>query len=107
MKKIIAMLVLAAALVCGPVAVSGQTVRDAMGTNKGRIERSGTVRDSQGRYLGKLGHDRVARDGQGRYKGRMDSDGTVRDSQGRCLGKLSASNRRSAALLFFFDFFDL
>jgi len=90
MKKIIAMLVLAAALVCGPVAVSGQTVRDAMGTNKGRIERSGTVRD-----------------GQGRYKGRMDSDGTVRDSQGRCLGKLSASNRRSAALLFFFDFFDL
>ena len=73
MKKIIAMLVLAAALVCGPVAVSGQTVRDAMGTNKGRIERSGTVRDSQG----------------------------------RCLGKLSASNRRSAALLFFFDFFDL
>ena len=90
MKKIIAMLVLAAALVCGPVAVSGQTVRDAMGTNKGRIERSGTVRDSQGRYLG-----------------RMDSDGTVRDSQGRCLGKLSASNRRSAALLFFFDFFDL
>lgn len=90
MKKIIAMLVLAAALVCGPVAVSGQTVRDAMGTNKGRIERSGTVRDGQGRYLG-----------------RMDSDGTVRDSQGRCLGKLSASNRRSAALLFFFDFFDL
>lgn len=90
MKKIIAMLVLAAALVCGPVAVSGQTVRDAMGTNKGRIERSGTVRDGQGRYLG-----------------RMDSDGTVRDSLGRCLGKLSASNRRSAALLFFFDFFDL
>lgn len=90
MKKIIAMLVLAAALVCGPVVVSGQTVRDAMGTNKGRIERSGTVRDGQGRYLG-----------------RMDSDGTVRDSQGRCLGKLSASNRRSAALLFFFDFFDL
>lgn len=90
MKKIIAMLVLAAALVCGPVAVSGQTVRDAMGTNKGRIERSGTVRDGQGRYLG-----------------RIDSDGTVRDSQGRCLGKLSASNRRSAALLFFFDFFDL
>ena len=90
MKKIIAMLVLAAALVCGPVAVSGQTVRDAMGTNKGRIERSGTVRDSQGRYLG-----------------RIDSDGTVRDGLGRCLGKLSASNRRSAALLFFFDFFDL
>ena len=90
MKKIIAMLVLAAALVYGPVAVSGQTVRDAMGTNKGRIERSGTVRDGQGRYLG-----------------RIDSDGTVRDSQGRCLGKLSASNRRSAALLFFFDFFDL
>ena len=90
MKKIIAMLVLAAARVCGPVAVSGPTVRDALGTHKGRRERSGTVRDGQGRDLG-----------------RMESDGTVRDSLGRCLGKLSASNRRSAALLFFFDFFDL
>ncbi len=107
MKKIIAMLVLAAALVCGPVAVSGQTVRDAMGTNKGRIERSGTVRDGQGRYLGRIDSDGTVRDGCGRCVGRIGSDGTVRDSQGRCLGKLSASNRRSAALLFFFDFFDL
>ena len=107
MKKIIAMLVLAAALVCGPVAVSGQTVRDAMGTNKGRIERSGTVRDGQGRYLGRIDSDGPVRDGCGRCVGRIGSDGTVRDSQGRCLGKLSASNRRSAALLFFFDFFDL
>ena len=107
MKKIIALLVLAAALVCGPVAVSGQTVRDAMGTNKGRIERSGTVRDGQGRYLGRMDSDGTVRDGCGRCVGRIGSDGTVRDSLGRCLGKLSASNRRSAALLFFFDFFDL
>ena len=85
MKKIIAMLVLAAALVYGPVAVSGQTVRDAMGTNKGRIERSGTVRDSQGRYLG-----------------RMDSDGTVRDGCGPLLGQalgLQPAQRRAVVLL--------
>ena len=52
MKRIVLILVMAVAGLCGTV--EAQTFRDRSGSYTGRIEASGTVRDRSGSYVGKV-----------------------------------------------------
>ena len=84
MKRIVLILVMAVAGLCGTV--EAQTFRDRSGSYTGRIEASGTVRDRSGSYMG-----------------RVEADGTVRDRSGSYMGKFEGgvNPRRAAAILFF------
>ncbi|MDD7716205.1 MAG: hypothetical protein PUJ20_01880 [Bacteroidales bacterium] len=52
MKRIVLILVMAVAGLCGTV--EAQTFRDRSGSYTGRIEASGTVRDRSGTYVGRI-----------------------------------------------------
>ena len=52
MKRIVLILVMAVAGLCGTV--EAQTFRDRSGSYTGRIEASGTVRDRPGTYVGSI-----------------------------------------------------
>ena len=84
MKRIVLILVMAVAGLCGTV--QAQTFRDRSGSYTGRIEASGTVRDRSGTYVG-----------------RIEASGTVRDRSGSYMGKFEGgvNLRRAAAILFF------
>ncbi|MEE0453609.1 MAG: hypothetical protein UDD86_04885 [Sodaliphilus sp.] len=84
MKRIVLILVMAVAGLCGTV--EAQTFRDRSGSYTGRIEASGTVRDRSGTYVG-----------------RIEASGTVRDRSGSYMGKFEGgvNPRRAAAILFF------
>ena len=84
MKRIVLILVMAVAGLCGTV--EAQTFRDRSGSYIGNIQTDGTMRDRSGSYMG-----------------RVEADGTVRDRSGSYMGKFEGgvNLRRAAAILFF------